>query len=216
MPSRAPVAARLPALAGRSGSASPRRGDASGPPAAGRRPHGYAVRTRDAAQASIVQWPELCGRGAISLPRRRPSGSTNISSATIPIRSIPSATAATWARAASAPALRHPGRGEGEVEDVVGVAVLAGSKTAVVPSVPRAAMAEISAAKGTKASSTSGRGSAGRRRGRSWVPTIATRALCRHRLNSTLPSAGNFPTVSPFLFTSRQSAPPGFRDWTAG
>ena len=36
------------------------------------------------AQASIVQWPELCGRGASSLTRSRPSRVTNISTASRP------------------------------------------------------------------------------------------------------------------------------------
>ena len=42
----------------------------------------------------MVQWPELCGRGAISLTSTRPSGSTNISTASKPTRSSASATAA--------------------------------------------------------------------------------------------------------------------------
>ena len=45
-----------------------------------------------AGQASIVQWPELCGRGAISLTSTRPSRSTNISTASSPTRSSASAT----------------------------------------------------------------------------------------------------------------------------
>jgi hypothetical protein len=46
------------------------------------------------AQASIVQWPELCGRGAISLASTLPSLVTNISSATSPTRSSPRASSA--------------------------------------------------------------------------------------------------------------------------
>ena len=65
--------------------------------------------------------------------------------------------AAAWRRAASRRRGRHAGGREGEVEDVVGVAVLRRRRrSARAPSAPRAAMAETSAAKGTKASSDEG------------------------------------------------------------
>ena len=58
-----------------------------GRPAAGRRRRAPAARTGSSAQASIVQWPELCGRGASSLTSRRPSRARNISTPSRPTRS---------------------------------------------------------------------------------------------------------------------------------
>ena len=92
-----------------------RPGSASGRPATAR----TCCSNWPSRQASIVQWPELCGRGAISLASSRPSGSRNISSATTPDQvRAPRPAAAHGARAASATAAgtgpaRRRGRGCG-------------------------------------------------------------------------------------------------------
>ena len=97
-----------------------RAGSASGRPATAR----MCCSNWLARQASMVQWPELCGRGAISLPSSAPSGSRNISSASTPTRSERRRHPRRMARAAAAHRRRHARRGEAEVEDVVAVAVL--------------------------------------------------------------------------------------------
>ena len=79
-----------------------------------------------AGQASIVQWPELCGRGAISFTSTRPLLSTNISTASNPTRSSASAIRLAMACAASVDCLGDRRRGKRQIEDVVAMAVLDG------------------------------------------------------------------------------------------
>ena len=75
-------------------------------------------------QASIVQWPELCGRGAISFTSTRAVASTNISTASSPTRSSAAATRRAIACAASPIAAANPRRRQRQVQDVVAMPVL--------------------------------------------------------------------------------------------
>ncbi len=74
-------------------------------------------------QASIVQCPELCGRGASSLTSTSPAWVTNISTASTPTRSSFSAMWRAIASARIAVSAVDPRGGDRGVEDVVGVLV---------------------------------------------------------------------------------------------
>ena len=77
-----------------------------------------------AGQASIVQWPELCGRGAISFTSTRPSRSTNISTASKPdeIERIRDSPSDRLCLPIDRP--RNTRWRQGQVENMVAVAVL--------------------------------------------------------------------------------------------
>ena len=111
-----------------------RRGRASGSPQTAR----TSCSNWLAAQASIVQWPELCGRGASSLTSTAPSRVTNISTASSPdqVERVGDPPARSPARLATLAGDRR--RGEGHVENMVAMAVLDRSKAATAPSWPRA------------------------------------------------------------------------------
>ena len=66
-----------------------------------------------AGHPSMVQCPELCGRGAISFASTLPSRSTNISTARTPTRSSASATRRAMRNASAAISGTHPSRGKG-------------------------------------------------------------------------------------------------------
>ena len=79
-----------------------------------------------AGQASMVQWPELWGRGAISLTRTRPWRSTNISTAREADEVEGFGDSPGDAGGFGGGVGGDAGGGEGEVEDAVAVAVLHG------------------------------------------------------------------------------------------
>ena len=105
------------------------------------------------AQASMVQWPELCGRGASSLTSSRPSRVRNISTASSPTsssaRGDPLGHRHRLAR--QRPAGSRAGA-IGHVEDVVAMPVLDRRRSCARAVGLRAAITDSSSAKSTQAS----------------------------------------------------------------
>jgi hypothetical protein len=112
-------------------------------------------------QASIVRWPELCVRGAISLTRTRPFRVTKNSTQATPTTS---SAARIFSVVSTAAVSTGCGRSAGTLDTSRmwwAWEFRDGANAAVDPSSPRAATTEISQSKSIQPSSTSSRGPSG-------------------------------------------------------